>query len=44
MLSAFWMLDRVAGALIVSYLAWVTLAGALNFSVVQRNSARDQRA
>lgn len=44
MLGAFWTLDRVAGALIVPYLAWVTLAGALNFSVVQRNPARIQRA
>ena len=43
MLGAFWTLDRVAGALIVPYLAWVTLAGALNFSVVQRNTARIPR-
>ena len=34
---SFWMLDALAGALFVPYLVWVTIAGALNFSVMQRN-------
>lgn len=34
---AFWMLDPVAGALFVPYVVWVTIAGALNWSVLQRN-------
>jgi len=29
-LLSFWMLDRIAGLLMVPYLAWVTVAGALN--------------
>ena len=36
-LVAFWQLDTVAGALFVPYLAWVTIAGALNLSVLRRN-------
>ena len=38
MLATFWQLDRIAGALIVPYLAWVTIAGALNYSVLRRNA------
>ncbi len=34
---AFWMHDTVAGALMAPYLLWVTIAGALNLSVLQRN-------
>jgi tryptophan-rich sensory protein len=33
----FWQLDWIAGALFVPYLAWVTVAGALNASVWMRN-------
>lgn len=36
-LVALWSLDPVAGALFVPYLGWVTVAGALNFSVMRRN-------
>lgn len=38
-LGSFWMLDRIAGLLFVPYLAWVTVAGALNFSVWRLNPA-----
>ncbi len=38
-LVAFWQLDWLAGALFVPYLIWVTIAGALNFSVWRMNSA-----
>jgi len=34
---AFFALDTLAGALFVPYLAWVTTAAALNWSVLQRN-------
>ncbi|MGY6409422.1 MAG: tryptophan-rich sensory protein TspO [Alkalilacustris sp.] len=34
---AFWQIDLVAGLLFVPYLAWVTVAGALNFSVWRLN-------
>jgi tryptophan-rich sensory protein len=34
---AFWQLDTVAGALFAPYVLWVTIAGALNFSVLRRN-------
>jgi len=34
---SFWALDPVAGMLFAPYLLWVTIAGALNFSVWQRN-------
>jgi len=37
--SAFLALDTVAGMLFVPYLVWVTVAGALNFSVWRRNPA-----
>jgi translocator protein len=34
---AFWQLDLIAGLLFVPYLIWVTIAGALNLSVLRRN-------
>ncbi|MGY6536266.1 MAG: tryptophan-rich sensory protein TspO [Pararhodobacter sp.] len=34
---SFWLLDPVAGILFIPYLLWVTIAGALNLSVWQRN-------
>ena len=34
---SFWLLDPLAGLLFLPYLIWVTIAGALNFSVWQRN-------
>ncbi|RVT81991.1 tryptophan-rich sensory protein [Rhodobacteraceae bacterium CCMM004] len=34
---SFWLIDSWAGLLFVPYLVWVTVAGALNFSVWQRN-------
>ena len=34
---AFWQYDRIAGALFVPYLVWVTVAGMLNRSVWYRN-------
>ena len=34
---AFWQVDRIAGALFVPYLVWVTVAGMLNRSVWYRN-------
>ena len=36
---AFFMHDTWAGLLFAPYLIWVTIAGALNFSVLQRNPA-----
>ncbi|WP_209424949.1 TspO/MBR family protein [Pararhodobacter sp. SW119] len=36
-LVAFWTLDPVAGLLFAPYLLWVSIAGALNLSVWQRN-------
>jgi benzodiazapine receptor len=36
-LGAFWALDRLAGLMFVPYLVWVTVAGALNFSVWRLN-------
>jgi tryptophan-rich sensory protein len=35
--AAFYMLDPIAGYMMAPYLLWVTIAGALNFSVWQRN-------
>lgn len=34
---SFWLLDPVAGILLLPYLIWVSIAGALNLSVWQRN-------
>lgn len=34
-----WRMDRLAGALLLPYLAWLTLAGTLNFSLWQNNPA-----
>jgi hypothetical protein len=39
-LAAFWQVDWVAGVLFVPYLVWVTVAGALNWSVVRLNPAK----
>ncbi len=36
-LVGFWQLDRLAGALFVPYLLWVSIAAALNWSVWRRN-------
>ncbi len=36
----FWPIDAAAGWLLVPYLAWVTFAGALNFSIWRRNGGR----
>ncbi len=36
-MGSFWALDPIAGMLFAPYLLWVTIAGALNFSVMQRN-------
>lgn len=36
-LRAFWRVDRLAGALFVPYLLWVTFAAALNFAVWRMN-------
>lgn len=35
---AFWQVDAIASALFVPYLIWVSIAGALNWSVLIRNS------
>ncbi|NYS23424.1 tryptophan-rich sensory protein [Rhodobacteraceae bacterium 2376] len=34
---SFFMLDPVAGMLLIPYLVWVSIAGALNYSVLTRN-------
>jgi tryptophan-rich sensory protein len=36
-LVTFWQIDRIAGALFAPYLLWVTIAGALNWSVWRLN-------
>lgn len=36
-LLLFWRRDRIAGALLVPYLAWVTFAGALNLAIWRLN-------
>ena len=36
-LALFWRANKLAGALLAPYLAWVTFAGALNFSLWQLN-------
>ncbi|NEX44700.1 tryptophan-rich sensory protein TspO [Pseudotabrizicola algicola] len=38
-LVAFWRIDPVAGMLFAPYLLWVSIAGALNASVLRRNPA-----
>jgi len=38
-LVAFWRIDAIAGLLLAPYLLWVTVAGALNFSVWRLNRA-----
>ena len=37
-MTALWMVDWVAGLLFVPYLVWVTVAGALNLSVIRLNA------
>lgn len=44
MLVAFLRLDMLAGLLVAPYLAWLTLAGALNFRVWRDNPARGNPA
>ena len=41
---AFWQVDLIAGALFVPYLVWVTVAGALNFSVWRLNRGTEATA
>ena len=41
---AFWRLDAVAGLLMLPYLGWVTVAGALNFSVGRMNRGASSSA
>jgi tryptophan-rich sensory protein len=36
---AFWRIRRLAGALLLPYIAWVTFAAALNFTVWRMNPA-----
>jgi tryptophan-rich sensory protein len=37
-LRSFWRVRRVAGVLLVPYLAWVTFAAALNFAIWRLNT------
>ena len=37
--AAFWQIDALAGALLLPYLLWVSIAFALNLSVLRRNPA-----
>jgi len=43
-MGAFWQVDLVAGLLFLPYLAWVTVAGALNFAVWRLNPGTVQPA
>lgn len=43
-LLTFWQLDLIAGLLFVPYIAWVSVAGALNLSVWWMNRGRMQAA
>lgn len=43
-LLAFWQVDLVAGLLFLPYLTWVTVAGALNYSVMTLNPDRAETA
>lgn len=43
-LVALWQVDWIAGLLFVPYLAWVTVAGALNLSVIRLNPGETGRA
>lgn len=36
-MAVFWRIDRLAGTLLIPYLAWVSFAGWLNFSIWQLN-------
>jgi len=36
-LVAFWRVDRIAGALLLPYLAWVSFAAVLNYAMWQLN-------
>jgi tryptophan-rich sensory protein len=38
-IMAFWRIRRLAGALLLPYIAWVTFAAALNFTVWRMNPA-----
>ncbi len=37
MIVTFWQIDWIAGTLLLPYILWVTIAGALNWSVWRRN-------
>ncbi len=37
MAGLFWLMDPLAGYMLIPYLCWVTVAGALNLSVLRRN-------
>lgn len=37
MIATFWPLDRIAALLVLPYLVWVSLAGALNWAVLRLN-------
>lgn len=41
-LVALWAVDPLAGSLFIPYLVWVSIAGALNFSVLQRNPGAER--
>lgn len=43
-LAALWQVDRIAGLMFVPYLAWVTVAAALNLAVWRMNPAEPSQA